>query len=59
MQGRMQEIKNKLAIDLSSILQDFFKDLIKNNKIKNKSRCDISVDIIDMDKFSYQKYRFN
>ncbi len=59
MQGRMQEIKNKLAIDLSSILQDFFKDLIKNNKIKNKSRCDISVDIIDMDKSSYQKYRFN
>ena len=59
MQGRMQEIKNKLAIDLSSILQDFFKDLIKNNKIKNKSRCDISVDIIDMEKSSYQKYRFN
>ena len=59
MQGRMQEIKNKLAIDLSSLLQDFFKDLIKNNKIKNKSRCDISVDIVDMDKFSYQKYRFN
>ena len=58
-QGRTQEIKNKLAIDLSSLLQDFFKDLIKNNKIKNKSRCDISVDIIDMDKFSYQKYRFN
>ena len=59
MQGRTQEIKNKLAIDLSSLLQDFFKDLIKNNKIKNKSRCDISVDIIDMDKSSYQKYRFN
>ena len=59
MQGRTQEIKNKLTIDLSSLLQDFFKDLIKNNKIKNKSRCDISVDIIDMDKFSYQKYRFN
>ena len=59
MQGRAQEIKNKLAIDLSSLLQDFFKDLIKNNKIKNKSRCDISVDVIDMDKSSYQKYRFN
>lgn len=59
MEGRAQEIKNKLAIDFSSLLQDFFKDLIKNNKIKNKSRCDISVDVVDMDKSSYQKYRFN
>ena len=59
MQGRTQEIKNKLAIDLFSLLQDFFKDSIKNNKIQNKSRCDISVDIVDMDKFSYQKYCFN
>ncbi|MCE2686995.1 MAG: hypothetical protein LW595_00345 [Rickettsiales bacterium] len=59
MDGRLQEIKNKLAIDISSFLQEFFSDLIKINKIKNKSRCDISVDIVDMNKFSYQKYRFN
>lgn len=47
--GRAQDVKVKLAQEIAKTAQEFLKE-------KNlKSRTDLSVDIVDMDRESYQK----
>ena len=52
LEGRSANIKKQLASGAAKITEDF----IKEQKLP-KSRIDISVDIIDMDKEFYQKIR--
>ena len=48
--GRAFEIRNKLASQSFEFVNNFYKNL----KLSQK-RCDISVDIIEMDRDTYQK----
>jgi 5-carboxymethyl-2-hydroxymuconate isomerase len=49
MSGRSDEIKNNLAVKVFALAKDFF------NSQNSQQRFDISVDIVDMDRNSYQK----
>ena len=50
--GRSVEVKKNLAVKIAKFTNKFFIDLNLGSK-----RCDISVDIVEMDRETYQKIR--